>query len=94
MLRPEAYRAERLPAQLDNQCRLWIASKPHNRLDTGAGVLYLSAIFKNFAQDFDRMYDNPRGFFLKYTTDPAEIKYLQSHEVFVSYLPCDWSLNG
>jgi len=93
-LRPEAYRAERLPAQLDNQCRLWIASKPHNRLDTGAGVLYLSAIFKNFAQDFDRLYDNPQGFFLKYTTDPAETKYLQSHEVFVSYLPFDWSLNG
>jgi len=92
-LRPEAYRPETLAAQLDHQCRIWINSSRHNRLDRENKQLYLSAIFKNFAQDFDRLYDNPRGFFLKYTTNSTEKTFLQTNEVTLLYLPYDWSLN-
>jgi len=104
-LRAEAYRPETLAMQLDQQCRLWIANKKHNYLDIENNRLYLSAIFKNFAQDFDRLYDNPLGFYLKYTTDPVQKEYLLTHQpprsdlrtqisqVPINYLPYDWSLN-
>ena len=93
-LRPEAYQPEMLAAQLDHQCRLWIANQNHNRLDQNQNCLYLSATFKNFAQHFDRLYDNPRSFFLKYTPDLTEQQYLKNHpDLTVIYLPCNLSLN-
>ena len=94
LLRPEAYQPEMLAAQLDHQCRLWIANQNHNRLDQNQNCLYLSATFKNFTQHFDRLYDNPRNFFQKYTPDLTEQLYLKTHpEVTVIYLPYDWTLN-
>ena len=93
-LRPEAYQPEMLAAQLEHQCRLWIAGKSYNRLDQNQNCLYLSATFKNFAQHFDRLYDNPRNFFLKYTPDLTEQQYLKNHpDLTVIYLPYNWSLN-
>jgi len=93
-LRPEAYQPEMLAAQLDHQCRLWIAHQNLNRLDQKQSCLYLSATFKNFAQHFDRLYDNPRSFFLKYTPDLTEQQYLKSHpDLTAIYLPHDWNLN-
>ena len=104
-LRPEAYDPSSLNHQLDNQCRLWIATESLNHLDISNNCLYLSAIFKNFAQDFDRLYDNPSGFYLKYTPDAAYRRHLQlatTHSSSVAavnapsirYLKWDWSLNS
>ncbi|MCP4712924.1 MAG: DUF547 domain-containing protein [Planctomycetes bacterium] len=93
-LRPEAYQPDMLAAQLEHQCRIWIAGKNHNQLDQNQNCLYLSATFKNFSQHFDRLFDNPRNFFQKYTPDPTEQQYLNSHpDLTVIYLPYDWTLN-
>ncbi len=78
-LRPEAYRPETLNFQLDQQCRQWINHSPVNRLDMQANTLYLAREFCYYTGDFDRLFDNPRGFYLKYITDPVEKNYLLTH---------------
>ncbi|MBN2377743.1 MAG: DUF547 domain-containing protein [Sedimentisphaerales bacterium] len=94
-LRPEAYRPDLLNFQLDQQCRLWINNPAANRLDLQKNTLFLSCVFKNYAQDFDRLYDNPRGFYAKYTNSEQERSYVLNHpETSLIYLPFDWSLNG
>jgi hypothetical protein len=94
-LHAEAYQSEVVNYQLDHQCRVWIARNDLNRFDADRKSLYLSAVFKDYAQDFDRLYDNPRGFYLKFTSDPSEQQYLQAHpDTPVYYLPYDYSLKN
>ncbi|MBN2210861.1 MAG: DUF547 domain-containing protein, partial [Sedimentisphaerales bacterium] len=78
-LRPEAYRPETLNFQLDHQCRQWINNSAVNRLDMQTNTLYLAREFCYYTGDFDRLYDNPRGFYLKYLTDPVQQTYLRTH---------------
>ena len=53
-LRAEAFVADRLNEQLDDQGRVFLGPKEKNRWDTHARVLYLSPIFKWFSEDFER----------------------------------------
>jgi hypothetical protein len=51
-LRAEAFQADKLDAQLDEQTRLFLSDKTRNRVD--GGTLYLSPIFDWFAVDFTK----------------------------------------
>jgi hypothetical protein len=52
-LRPEAYVAERLEAQLEDQQRRFLGDRIRNRYNAADGSLSVSPIFKWFAADFE-----------------------------------------
>lgn len=97
-LRPEAYVADRLDAQLDQECRRWIregktlSGERKNRLDREARVYYASRIFDWFEEDFG---NSERGIFdfIKRYAGESDREFLQKHRVELEFLDYDWSLN-
>jgi hypothetical protein len=89
------YRATELDAQLDASLARWLADpRKGSRLDAGAGVLRLSAIFQWFADDFDAA-----GGVLPYLTPhlpEATRRWLAAHggKAELAYFAYDWSLNA
>src|SRR5258705_236181 len=53
-LRSEAYVADKLDAQLDDQGRKFLGTANKNSVDARARALYLSPIFKWFSEDFEK----------------------------------------
>lgn len=92
-LRQEAYRPEIIDQQLDHQCRRWMADVRCNRLDEDAGILYLAPLLADFAQDLDRLYDNPRGFYAKYAPTAAQRAYVLARpELPICFGDYDWTV--
>ena len=82
-LRTEAYVAERLSAQLDDQSRTYLAGPNGLRIDRKKGEMRVSAIFKWYRRDF--------------TSVPAFVARFSDHDIEglkLKYLPYDWSLNA
>jgi hypothetical protein len=92
-LRPEAYTSENLDAQLDDQMKKFLLSREKGmKLDKKKNKVYLSSIFKWFAEDFES-----RGGVLKYIgkyVSPEERKFLNSTKIKISYLDYNWKING
>jgi hypothetical protein len=98
-LRPEAFVASRLDAQLEHAMQRFLADRTRNRVEGGRARV--SMIFKWFREDFERGH---QGFtrledvFARYaaalTDDPGEQARLRAKELSVDYLPYDWSLNA
>lgn len=87
-LRVEAYRAADLDAQLDDQGRRFLGDRDKNRVDSEAGTLYLSMIFKWFRPDFET--NAPLGAFVApYLGLPATD--IANYEI--KFLDYDWTLN-
>ena len=93
-LRREAYRGERLEAQLEDALRRFLADPSKgSRLEAEAGVLRLSAIFDWFAGDFEarggvRAYLAPR-------LPEASARALRERgaSLALRYFDYDWRLN-
>lgn len=86
----EPYRGEVLNQQLDNSARAFINNPERNRLE--GNILYVSSIFKWFAEDFN---DDIIGFFRKYVPDDVKSKLERTRDsIKIKYLSYDWSLNG
>jgi hypothetical protein len=100
-LRAEAYSGERIEAQLEEQTRAFLADPEKGlRFDAGAGVLYLSSIFKWYAGDFTGGSTVVAFFSRSKIIDwllphlPAELAaVIEKAEPSVRYLDYDWSLN-
>jgi hypothetical protein len=106
-LRNEPYVAAKLDEQLDNQTRKFLSNPAKFRLDSDKGILYLSPIFKWFANDFAKSYALPRGYRGHKGPNAAVIwlidQYLpkqdsqrrsdDSRTYKIRYLDYDWSLN-
>jgi len=90
VLREEAYRAEGLDAQLDDQVVRFINTPSKFRYDTDEGILFLSPIMKWFKEDFDQN-GGPVAFFKGYV--PADIASKLQKDTPVSWLEYDWGLN-
>ena len=88
-LRAEAYTGAALDAQLDDQARQFLKNPAKFRADRGEGKVYLSPIFKWFAEDFK---PNALAFVARYADEDAGA-YLKEGKFKVSYLDYDWSLN-
>jgi hypothetical protein len=91
MLREEAYAAERLERQLEEQARRFLADRSRNRLRDSK--LEVSKIFDWYKEDFE-----PRGrYFARYAalfSDDAETrKIIAGGKAALSFLEYDWSLN-
>jgi Protein of unknown function, DUF547 len=97
-LRPEAYLAARLEAQLEDGMARFMADRTRNRYADGR--LQVSAIFKWFHQDFEK---GNKGFmkvedvFAHYADLLADAladrDNIRSQHAAVTYLDYDWSLN-
>ena len=89
-LRSEPYRGSELDQQLDEMTRAFINDLESNRLEDH--TLYVSSIFKWFAEDFNK---DIIGFFLKYAKGNLKEQLEANKEkIKVKYLDYDWSLNG
>jgi hypothetical protein len=81
-LRSEAYVAERLDEQLNDQSKTYLTSPKGMRIEKSKGRIYLSAIFKWYGDDFPSV------------TAFAEKHSGQSLDgLSISWLAYDWSLN-
>lgn len=89
-LRNEAFTAEKLDAQLDEQMRAFVNDPARNHIDPLKKELELSEIFKWFAEDFERDAKSVKDFLLRFATaDKAEL----IKNAKIQYLDYDWSLN-
>jgi len=97
-LRPEAYVADRLEAQLEDSTRRFLSDRTRNRL--AGDTLEVSSIFKWYREDFESdwrgattldrflaLYRRPLGL------DEATAKRLASGGVDIEFLDYDWRLN-
>ena len=91
-LRNEAYTADRLDAQLDDQFKLFLENRGKGlRVDRGKGRVTLSKIFDWFEEDFE-----PKGGVLPFLSRYAPEKdrsFLKKGNLDVSYLDYNWDLN-
>jgi hypothetical protein len=93
-LRREAYRAERLDAQLEDALRRFLADpRKGARLDAAAGVLWLSPIFDWFAEDFER-FGGVRRYLEPRLPEPAARALRErGAQLRLRSLDYDWRLN-
>ncbi len=99
MLREEAYVAERLDQQLDQQTTRFLSDRSRNRVNKD-GVIEASKIFEWYKGDFNKGLKGIKSseeFFGRYAsllTDNAEHqKLVREGRASIRYLDYDWSLN-
>lgn len=107
MLREEAYVAERLDAQLEEQTRRFLSDRGRNRYNAGSNTLEVSEIFKWFSVDWTsgyRGFDGTRSamqtleqFFSGYADlladTPAHRQAIADRKTAIRHLDYDWRLN-
>ncbi|GIX21543.1 MAG: hypothetical protein KatS3mg121_0326 [Gammaproteobacteria bacterium] len=90
-LRPEAYSAARLDAQLEDQVRRFLRDRERNRVENGR--VLLSPIFKWYAEDFAPL----ERFLAAHATDlgldAEQAAVLAAGRLFIDYGDYDWRLN-
>lgn len=97
-LRQEAYSAQNLEQQLDQQTAQFLSDKSRNYVD--GDRLYLSKIFDWYDEDFARGWNGSQSlsqFLLRYSDalnlNSAQKKLLQQDKLDVEFLSYDWNLN-
>ena len=91
-LRAEAWTADRLEAQLDEQGKIFLGQTAKNRVEAKARTLYLSPIFKWFAGDFEAASGSVEKFVTPFLPEAARTA-LTAGGFKISYTDYDWSLN-
>jgi len=99
-LRPEAYVAERLDAQLDDQMLRFLGDRTRNRFDAQRATLEVSKIFDWYGADFEhgwRGFDSVPAFFASYAVQladqPKDQQLIRERAAKVRFLDYDWALN-
>ena len=107
MLREEAYVAERLDAQLEEQARRFLSDRSRNRYNPGTGRLEVSRIFEWFKEDWSSGYRGFEGnsapvrsreqYFFGYAAlladDAQNRKAIEDQKAELRFLDYDWTLN-
>ena len=100
MLREEAFVADRLEAQLDEQTQRFLGDRSRNRYNPASGKLEVSKIFDWYGDDFKqghRGISSLAGFLGKHADlladAPADRDKLRGGAVPVSFLDYNWKLN-
>lgn len=98
-LRNEAYSADRLNAQLENQTQVFLGDSNRNRIENN--TLYLSPIFKWYLADFQKGWlgvSNLFDFLARYSSSislsQSQLVALQNGDIDIKYLEYNWNLNG
>lgn len=104
-LRSEAYVADELDEQLNDQARKYLSTPTGLRIDRKMGVVYFSSIFKWYGKDFIAKYSPATGFqgldnteravanFCSRYLSASDSDFLKRGGYSVRYLGYDWSLN-
>lgn len=92
-LRREAYAADRLDAQLEDQGRNFLNARAKNRFDPEAGVLYLSPIFRWFDEDFEAHSGSVLKFVAPFFPAETRRRLEAASAIKILYTDYDWSLN-
>lgn len=92
-LRAEAYVADRLEQQLEEQTRLFLQDSSRNRIDKDSKTLWVSKIFDWFTEDFVKDKGSTvQSYVAPYMTQDAELqKALLNFRI--RYTNYDWGLN-
>jgi hypothetical protein len=99
-LREEAFTAERLDAQLDQQMQRFMSDRTRNRYNASRGRLEVSKIFDWFGEDFrlgHRGITSLPAFLGRYADPladtPADRERIRAGQVDINFLDYDWALN-
>ena len=100
-LRPEAFTATRLDAQLDDGMQRFMGDRTRNRFNPATNQVEASNIFKWFREDFEKghrglskLEDVWALYADQLAPDVSSRAKLRAKSVGVSFLDYDWSLNG
>jgi hypothetical protein len=100
MLREEAYVADRLDGQLEEQVVRFLSDRSRNRYDGATNTLEVSEIFDWYREDFSSGFQGIRSreqFFAKYaellTDNPDGQNRIRSRTAKISFADYDWGLN-
>lgn len=100
-LREEAFSADRLEAQLDEQALRFMSDRSRNRYDAQRGKLEVSKIFDWFGEDFrlgHRGITSLAAFLARYADQladaPADRALIRAQKAELEFLDYDWKLNG
>lgn len=97
-LRPEAFVAARLDAQLDDQARRFLRDRSRNRYDTARATLVVSPVFDWYGEDFERAAGSVESWLARYAAELADIPEARGRigrgAVSLDFTDYDWSLNA
>ena len=100
MLREEAYVADRLDAQLEEQIVRFLSDRSRNRYNSTAATLEVSQIFRWYREDFESGHGgigSREQFFAKYASaladTAASAQAIRSRKIPIRHLDYDWRLN-
>jgi hypothetical protein len=100
MLREEAFVADRLDAQLDEQAMRFMSDRSRNRYSPGNKRLEVSKIFDWYGEDFKlghKGIESLEAFLAKYADqladDATDREAIRGRKLPVSFLAYDWALN-
>jgi len=99
-LRPEAYVAQRLDVQLDDQVQRFLSDRTRNRFDSASRTLEVSRIFDWYAKDFEqrqRAIDSVPAFLASHAAQLADRaqdqRLIRERKARLRFLEYDWALN-
>ena len=96
-LRPEAFTAAKLDAQLLDQTQRFLRDRSRNAYQAGTGVLMLSSIFDWYGDDFAKSSKSLSGFLSNYAgslgLNAAQLAKLKSEQLEIDFFDYEWSLN-
>ena len=99
-LREEAFSADRLEAQLDEQAVRFMSDRSRNRYNAQRGRLEVSKIYDWFGEDFrlgHRGIASLPDFMARYAeqlaSEPAERERIKAKQADIAFLDYDWKLN-
>lgn len=90
-LRAEAFVAERLGEQLDDQMAKWLQDQSRNRVEISSQSIYLSKIFDWYGKDFDQWGGGTAAVLTKHAGKVYKAPLDAGYRV--RYLEYDWTLN-
>jgi len=94
-LRSEAYRADILDAQLQEQARTFLTDQSRNDFDTGTHKATISHIFEWYLPDFGKTHVKLLQSISSYLPEAARASILKTPALWtVAWMDYDWSLNG
>jgi len=93
-LRSQAFTADRLEAQLEENARAFVSDPTRNRFDRENHTAYLSKIFEWFEPDFRAHAESLLNYVRRYVIDPELTADLATQPYRIDFLEYDWRLNG
>ena len=93
-LRSEAFTAENLDAQLDDQARRFLAQTVKNRVDVKSGTVYGSPIFTWYREDFGGSLEGVGAFWAKYLPPGPAQELVRSGKFTWVDTDYDWRINA